>query len=399
MRRLLSALTAMFALGVIVTFNFLRPVDAVAASPIMPAVQRVPGQAPDLPWPAVGAAVAVNGIGLLGSHGDDSPRPMASVAKVMTALVVVADHPLDPAQQGEAVTVTDEDFTNYRREATDGQSVVAVRVGETLSERQLLDGLLIPSGNNFADILARWDAGSTDAFVAKMNRRAAALGMKRSHFADASGYSEQTVGTPSDLVLAGQALMGVPVLAQVVGQGQVDLPVAGTSFNVDYALGTQGIVGIKTGSSPKAGACFLFAATTKVGGRPALVVGAVMDEPTLDDAFTASEKLIAAIAPALKLVTAVSASEAVAEYRSPWGSRTGLVAQKDISLLGWPGLIIHRKVNAPAVQPPLSDGQMVGNFSAWVGSGTPLSVPLATDGPLFEPGNFWRLTRPFGDSR
>ena len=399
MRRLLVALTLMFVLGVVVTFNYLRPVDAVAASPIMPSVQRVPGQAPDLPWPAGGAAVAINGIGMIGSHGDPAPRPMASVAKVMTALVVVADHPLDPAQQGEKVTVTDEDFANYRREATDGQSVVAVEAGETLTERQLLDGLLIPSGNNFADLLARWDAGSADAFVAKMNSRAAALGMKRTHFADASGFSEQTVGTPSDLVLAGEALMALPVLAQIVGQGQVDLPVAGTSFNVNYALGSQGITGIKTGSSPKAGACFLFAAATKVSGRQAVVVGAVMNEPTLDDAFTASERLIAAIVPALKMVPAVSASEAVAEYRSPWGSRTGLVAQQDISLLAWPGLILHRKVKAPAVQPPLSDGQQVGTFSAWVGSGAPQSVFLATDGPLFEPGNFWRLTRPLGDSQ
>jgi len=399
MRRLLVALTVMFAIGVIVTFNYLRPVDAVAASALLPAVQRIPGQAPNLPWPAGNAAIAVSGIGLIGSHGDNSPRPMASVAKVMTALVVVGDHPLDPAQQGEVVTVTEEDFANYRRESTDGQSVVAVQVGEVLTERQLLDGLLIPSGNNFADLLARWDAGSTDAFVAKLNSRAAALGMKQSHFADASGFSEQTVGTPSDLVLAGEALMAVPVLAQIVGEAQVDLPVAGTSFNVDYALGSQGIVGIKTGSAPKAGACFLFAAASKVGGRAALVVGAVMDQPTLDDAFTASEKLIAAIVPALKLVPAVSASEAVAEYRSPWGSRTGLIAQKDISLLAWPGLILHRRLNVPAVQPPLSDGQMIGSFSAWVGSGTPQSVALATDGPLYEPGNVWRLTRPFGDSR
>jgi serine-type D-Ala-D-Ala carboxypeptidase (penicillin-binding protein 5/6) len=397
-RRLLVALTVMFALGAIVTFNYLRPVDAVAASAIIPATQRIPGQAPDLPWPTVGA-VAVNGLGMIGSHGDDSPRPMASVAKVMTALVVIADHPLDPAQQGDSVTITSDDVANYQREAAEGQSVVAVQPGETLSERQLLDGLLIPSGNNFADVLARWDAGSTDAFVAKMNRRAAALGMKHSRFVDASGFSEQTAGTASDLVLAGEALMAVPVLAQIVGQGQVDLPVAGTSFNVDYALGSQGIVGIKTGSAPKAGACFLFAVAANVGGRPALVVGAVMDEPTLDDAFTASKRLIGAVVPALKLVPAVSASEAVAEYRAPWGSRTGLVAQKDISLLAWPGMILHRRVNAPAAHPPLSDAQPAGTFAAWVGSGAPESVALATDGPLYEPGNFWRLTRPLSDSR
>jgi D-alanyl-D-alanine carboxypeptidase (penicillin-binding protein 5/6) len=399
MRRLLGVLALLVASGILLTINYLRPVDAVAASPILPAMQRVPGLAPDLPWPAGGAAVAVAGLGLIGSHGDSSPRPMASVAKVMTALVVLEDHPLSPTEEGSLVTVTQEDFANYQRESAAGQSVVPVEVGEALTERQLLEGMLIPSGNNFADLLARWDGGSADAFVAKMNSRAATLGMKRSHFADASGFSDQTVGTPTDLILAGEALMAAPVLAQIVGQQQVDLPVAGTTFNVDYALGAQGITGIKTGSSPKAGACFLFAAAAKIGGRAALVVGAVMDEPTLDDAFSASERLIAAIVPALKLVPAVSASEAVAEYRSPWGSRTGLVAQKDISLLAWPGMILHRRVNAPAIEPPLSDGEAVGTFAAWVGSGTPLSVPLATDGPLFEPGNVWRLTRPFGDSR
>jgi serine-type D-Ala-D-Ala carboxypeptidase (penicillin-binding protein 5/6) len=399
MRRLLRALAVLAAIGFILAVNYLRPVDAVAATPIVPPVQRVPGQAPDLPWPSGSAAVAVTGLGTIGNHGDSSPRPMASVAKVMTALVALADHPLGPTDQGPAVTVTTDDFANYQREATGGQSVVAVRLEETLSERQLLEGMLIPSGNNFADMLARWDTGSADAFVAKMNSRAAALGMLQSHFADASGFSDQTVGTPSDLILAGEAVMNEPVLAQIVGQGQVDLPVAGTSFNVDYALGAQGIVGIKTGSSPKAGACFLFAATAKIGGKAALVVGAVMNEPTLDDAFAASEKLVAAVVPALKLVPAVSASEAVAEYRSPWGSRTGLVAQKDISLFAWPGMILHRRVNAPAVQPPLSDGEAVGTFAAWVASGPPQSVPLATDGPLFEPGNVWRLTRPFGDSR
>jgi serine-type D-Ala-D-Ala carboxypeptidase (penicillin-binding protein 5/6) len=399
MGRLLRVLAVLVALGLVVTANYLRPIDAVAASPILPGDQRIPGQPPDLPWPVGGAAVAVPGIGLIGTHGENSPRPMASVAKVMAALVVVAGHPLGPIEQGPTVTVTADDFANYQKELAGGQSVVAVQVGEALTQRQLLEGMLIPSGNNFADLLARWDAGSVDGFVAKMNTDAARLGMRQSHFADPSGFSDQTVGTPSDLVLAGEALMADPVLAQIVGQGQVDLPVAGTSFNVDYALGSQGIVGIKTGSAPKAGACFLFAATAKVGGKVALVVGAVMDEPTLADAFTASEKLIAAIVPALKLVPAVSASEAVAEYRAPWGSRTGLIAQKDISLLAWPGMILHRRVNAPAVQPPLSDGQSVGSFAAWVGSGPPLSVPLATDGPLFEPGNVWRLTRPLGDTR
>lgn len=276
--------------------------------------------------------------------------------------------------------------------------MVAVAAGESLDERQLLEGLLIPSSNNIADLLARWDAGSLSAFVAKLNARASALGMKKTHFADASGFSDQTVATPSDLVLAGQALMADPTLAEIVREAQVDLPVAGTAYNVDYALGTDGIVGIKTGSAPKAGACFLFAARAAVPGQEVTLVGAVMDEPTLQDAFSTSEKLITAATPSLTLAPAVSADQAVAEYRSPWGSRTGLRTQDHINLVAWPGMIIHRQVIAPPVSPPLGTGQQVGTIEAWIGSGTPVSVQLATDGPLYEPGSFWRLTRPFSDS-
>lgn len=391
---------AVIGIAALLGFNYLRPIDAVAASPIMPAAVRVPGQPPPIAWPADGAAaVAVPELGSLGSHGDTSPRPMASIAKAMTALVVMADHPLAAGQDGATVTVAADDVANYQREKADGQSVVAVQAGETLTERQLLDGMLIPSGNNFADLVARWDAGSTDAFIAKMNGRAAALGMKQSHFADPSGFSEQTVSNPSDLVLLGEGLMVNPVLAEIVALPQVDLPLAGISYNVDYALGKQGIVGIKTGSAPKAGACFLFAAAAKVGGRAVTVFGAVMDEPTLDDVFAASEQLIASVVPGLTLIPAVSASEAVAEYRAPWGSRTGLVAKQDISLIAWPGMILHRRVEAPAAQAPVADGAEAGWFAAWVGFGAVQRVPLATDGPLYFPGRFWRLTRPFSDSR
>lgn len=399
--RTVGALVAfLVAVGALAVFNYVRPVGAVAASPLKPAVARIPGTAPAIAWPAGAAsAVGLPELGSLGSHGGSSPQPMASVAKVMTALVVLDGHPLTLTQPGEAVTVTGEDVAEFEREKAEGQSVVPVVQGETLGERQLLEGMLIPSGNNLANLLARWDSGSIEAFVAKMNTRAAALGMRSSHFADPSGFAAQTVGTPADLVLAGEALMARPVLAQIVSEAQVDLPVAGTVYNVDYALGRRGIVGIKTGSAPKAGACFLFAAATVVGGRQVIVFGAVMGEPTLDDAFAASEALIGSVLPGLELVPVVSASEAVAEYRAPWGSRTGIVAAKDISLVSWPGLLLHRRVASPAANAPLADGAAAGVLSAWVGTGAPQSVSLLTDGPLYAPGNFWRLTRPFSDSR
>ena len=399
MRRVGATLAALAALSVLGAVNFLRPVDAVAATPLLPSLQRVAGRPPDIPWPPGAAAVGVGGLGVIASHGDNSPQPLASVAKVMTALVLVADHPLTPIQEGDRVTVTTDDVANYEREKAAGESVVPVEAGEVLNLRQLLEGTLIPSANNFADIIARWDAGSIDAFVGRMNGRALQLGMAKTHFADASGFSERTVGTPADLIRAGEAVLNVPVLAQIVGEAQVSLPVAGVVFNVDYALGRSGIVGIKTGSAPRAGACFLFAAQTKVYGGAYMIIGMVMGEPTLDDAFQASLRIIAAVAPGLVVAPLVSAAEAVAEYRAPWGARAGLVAQRDLGLVAWPGQIVHRRVSAPAAQPPLAEGEAAGTLQAWIGTGPVHSVPLATDGPLFEPGGLWRLTRPFGDYR
>ena len=399
MRWVLAVLAALATLGILGTFNFLRPADAVPATQLVPAVQRVAGDPPALPWPAGAAAVGVTGMGVIGTHGDNSPQPLASVAKVMTTLVVVRDHPLTPVQEGDAITVTADDVANYLRQKAAGQSVVPVESGEILNLRQLLEGTLIPSGNNFADILARWDAGSIDAFVGRMNSRAAELGMKKTHFVDVTGLSEHTVGTPSDMIKAGEALMAIPVLAQIVGEGQVSLPVAGVVFNVNYALGRSGIVGIKTGSAPKAGANLLFAAGAKIYGRSLLIIGMVMGEPTLDDAFQSSQRLIAAVTVGLVVTAAVSRADPVAEFRSPWGSRTRLVAQTDLGLVAWPGLLIHRRVSAPAVQPPVSEGEPAGSLMAWIGTGAPQSVALATDGPLFEPGGFWRLTRPFTDYR
>jgi len=394
-RWLLLAIPFLLLAGVL---NFVRPVDPVAATQTVTELTRVPGQAPALPWPAGEAAVAVAGIGVVGSHGDGSALPMASIAKVVTALVIMADHPLTPTDSGPTVTVTPADVADYQVEASGGQSVVPVEAGESLNERELLDGMLVPSANDYADILARWDAGTVGAFVTKMNGFAARLGMTKSHFADPSGFSASTVGTPTDLILAGQALLADPTLTQVASQEQVELPLAATSINVDYALGSQGIVGIKTGSSPAAGACFLFAGRERIPGLPVTVVGVVMDLPTLADAFDASEKLIAAVVSGLKLVPAIASAQAVAEYRAPWGSRTGLVAQSDIILPGWPGMILHRRVKAPAVTPPLTDGEAAGSVSAWIGSGQPQTATLVTDGPLFEPGGFWRLTRPFGNT-
>jgi D-alanyl-D-alanine carboxypeptidase (penicillin-binding protein 5/6) len=273
------------------------------------------------------------------------------------------------------------------------QSTVAVTAGEQLTERQLLEGLLIPSANNFVEILARSLGTSVDGFVANMNARAVTLRMTHTHFADASGFNAHTVSTAGDLVNLAVEFLSHPTLVQIASLPEAQLPVAGTVFNVDYALGKSGIIGIKTGSSGDAGACFLFAAKQPVGGGSAVIVGAVLGVPTLDAAFESAQKLIQAASLGLTRATVIPAGQRVATYRSPWGSKAGVIPTRDVELLTWPGLLLHRELAIPSAKAPLAGGSAAGQLTAWVGDGLHVEAPLVTEDGLFPPGRIWRITR------
>lgn len=124
--------------------------------------------------------------------------PIASLAKIMTGYVVLRDRPLPAAGPGPVITVAAADAAAYARDQRQGQSVVRVAAGEKLTERQALEAMLIPSGNNIASLLARWDAGSEAAFAAKMNTRARQLGLGGTRYGDASGADPATVSTAAD---------------------------------------------------------------------------------------------------------------------------------------------------------------------------------------------------------
>ncbi|TMC11810.1 MAG: D-alanyl-D-alanine carboxypeptidase [Chloroflexi bacterium] len=257
--------------------NEFRPVGAVDARQTIGSSTGAQGASATVPWPSTGqAALGGEDNGAFASSPGASPRPIASVAKVMTALVVLDEKPLQEGQQGPVIAVTAEDATEYRQEHDNGESVLPVQAGEQLSEYQALQGLLIPSGNNIAALLARWASGSVDAHVQKMNARAKALGLTRTTFTDVSGLSEKTVSVPSDLVRLGQEALKSPVLAGIVQQEQAVLPVAGVQPNVNYALGQDGIFGIKTGNITAGGAIYLFAGNVQLSsGSKLYLVGAV----------------------------------------------------------------------------------------------------------------------------
>lgn len=208
--------------------------------------------------------------------GAGEPVPIASVAKVMTAYVVLQQHPIDAGEDGPSLRVTAADIEDTRRRAARDESLVPVTEGEELTERQALLALLLPSANNVAQLLARWSAGSVTAFVDDMNSTADQLGMRSSDYTDPSGYEPSTVSTAADQLVLLLAALENPTLASLLATRTAELPVAGTVTNTNTLLGRDGFVAGKTGSDDAAGGCLVFRAMRTVGGKPVPVTGVVL---------------------------------------------------------------------------------------------------------------------------
>src|SRR2546423_4458954 len=171
---------------------------------------------PSTVWPPYGQAAVQIGQSQIHAGPHQHAAPVASLAKVMTAYLVLRDHPLRPGQDGLTITLTDADVADTDRRRGQEESVVSIAAGEQLTERQALQALLLPSANNIAAILARWDAGSTDRFVARMNATARSLGMTHTRYTDPSGYDDATVSTAADQGRIVQRAMRLPGFATIV---------------------------------------------------------------------------------------------------------------------------------------------------------------------------------------
>ncbi|MEZ0111398.1 D-alanyl-D-alanine carboxypeptidase (penicillin-binding protein 5/6) [Catenulispora sp. EB89] len=254
-----------------------------------------------LPWPQDGeTALWAQGIGDLGTCGDQTPVPIASVAKVMTAYVILKDHPLADGQNGPDITVDQQAETeSYSRD----ESSAPVRAGQRLSERSLLELMLVPSANNVARLLARWDAGDQTAFVDRMNNAAAELGMRNTTYTDPSGLDATTRSTAADQLLLAESALTDPTLVTLTGEPSTQVPDDPTVLpNTDSLLGSDGVVGGKTGSSTPAGGALMWAAHRTIDGEDHLVLGVVLHQASgtspeqgLYQALIVSRRLIEAM--------------------------------------------------------------------------------------------------------
>jgi D-alanyl-D-alanine carboxypeptidase (penicillin-binding protein 5/6) len=229
-------------------------------------------------WPLRGQGAYVLGNGRPAVSPHQRPVPIASVAKVMTAYLVLEHHPLRAGDSGRRFVVGQRDVVDTEKRRRGGQSVVGVRAGERLTERDALMAILLPSANNIAVLVARQVSGSVASFVAEMNRTARALGMSHTTYTDPSGYDDGTVSTALDQLRLAQVVAKDKTLAAMMATRTHWLPVAGEVTNTNALLGHDGFVGMKTGSDAAAGGCLMFRAVwpTESGNRS--LIGVVLGQ-------------------------------------------------------------------------------------------------------------------------
>lgn len=374
--------------------NFFRPIAQVAASQtVANSIGGGSGSA-SIPWPGRGqGAIGVQGGAFAVSPGAQ-PQPIGSVAKVLTALVVLDAKPLSKGQDGPTITMGAEDVADYQQSEQNKESDIPVQLDEQLTEYQALQALLLPSANNIARTLAKWTAGSLPEFVKRMNARAAALGLRHSKFAEPAGISPQTISSPADLVRLGQAAMDNPVLADVVGQAEATLPLAGRVFNANGLVTHHGVVGIKTGNITEAGAVLLFAATHQLAGRQVLLFGVVMGLPTIQDAEDAATVLVDAMRSSLEVRHIVTRDDTVGRYEVPWGGGSDLAATEDLDVIVLRDTPVRVTLRAPAVTGGAPAQTLRASLHVAAGDAA-ADVPVTNTDTIGAPNPFWRLVRLF----
>jgi D-alanyl-D-alanine carboxypeptidase (penicillin-binding protein 5/6) len=404
------------ALGAIVVVAAGIAVHRVTESPPPPAVTLSPASAV-VPFATTapvtvprGGSVAVQASGtrLVGGAASSRlveqdaghVRAIGSVAKVMTALVLLDAKPLAEAESGPTYTMSSRDVQILHETLAEGGSIAPVSAGEVLTERQMLLALLLPSGNNIAETIALWVDGTREAFVAHLNARAASLGMTSTHFADPSGFDDGTVSTADDLVKLGVAALARPALAEVVATRQATLPDGTAVQNLDTDLALPGWLGIKTGSTNLAGGCLLFAARRQPANSSdpqdaVTLIGAVLGQPDLGAALDAARDVVDTGAAQYSAVRADTLRpQLTGTVSAPWDATThvevGGVTSSSPAVVR-AGVALSIAASAADVDAPLAPGAQVGTLEARAGGTVVARWSVVTTAALPAPDWTWML--------
>jgi D-alanyl-D-alanine carboxypeptidase (penicillin-binding protein 5/6) len=384
---------------VIWVFQFSYP--SLAPTYVVPSFSA-DSTAKTLPFPAYGqSAIGINGFGVIASSGKQTPAPMASVAKLITALCVLEKYPITNPASSPVVTLSQSDVNIYNSYLAAGGSVVRVVAGEQISEYQMLQTMLLPSANNMADSLAIWAFGSLSSYATYANAYLVSHNLSDTHVGtDASGFDPSTTSTSGDLIKLAQIVITNSTLSQIVSmKNATGLPVVGTINNVNSLLGLSNIDGIKTGNTSQAGGVYVSSSVVTINHDTYVITTSLMGAPTLWQALNDSYKLIKAAQANFVIpdgLNKIQKGTLIGQYSVPW-SKTKIEATATSSLPVdvWGGNQVRVNVLLNSVSDKSKSGDNSGTISAYdtrfSSHGT---TKIILNNSVPQPSRWWLLLHP-----
>lgn len=353
--------------------------------------------------PATASAISIAGAdaylgetasGTWSAAGTGEPLPIASITKLITALVILDASPLSSADDpGPTITFSRADHDLYDEYYVQGATIAPMPTGISMSLHDALAVMLIPSASNYAEALSSRIFGSQDAFLGATRDWLASHRLTGTTVTEPTGISPRNTSTPADLLAIAKLAAANPAIAQIVATPSVSIPGAGRLHNTNSLLGTAGITGLKTGNLGEGRHNLLYTATLDVGAAdPLAITGVILGGASRDSVNATVIAELESIRSGFHQVPVATAGQEVGSISTPWGSTATLVLGDDASIFTWSDTPIEV---AMAIDTPTAyrDGAVVGSVT-WTAGPNTVTAPVKIAGTIDPPTEWWRLTHP-----
>ena len=390
------------AVGGYVGWALTAPVSAPVVLSQTPAVEQPAAVA--LALPAEGAAaISISGgdeylgaaaSGVWASSGTNEARPIASISKLITALVILEARPLAGADDpGPTITFDEAAHDLYDEYYVQGATIARMPTGSSMSQRDALATMLIPSASNYAEAVSTWVFGSQGAFLDATRRWLATHGLASTTIVEPTGISARNTSTPSDLLTVARLAAADPVIAQIVAMPSLTLPGPGVMSNTNVLLGHGGITGLKTGNLGENSYNLLYTATLDVGTpQPLSVTGLALGGQSRDSVNRGVLTLLDSIRAGFHRVPLATRGQDVGTYTTPWGASARMVVGEGATIFTWSDtpISVAMETTTPTTY---VDGEQVGSIT-WSAGPDSVTAGVEIEGAIEPPTAWWRLTHP-----
>lgn len=332
--------------------------------------------------------------GTWSATGTGEPLPIASITKLITALVILDAAPLTSADDpGPTITFGKADHDLYDEYYVRGATIAPMPTGASMSLRDALAAMLIPSASNYAEALSSRIFGSQSAFLGATRDWLVSHGLTGTTITEPTGLSPRNTSTPADLLAIAKLAAAHPAIAKIVATPAISIPGAGPVYTTNSLLGTAGITGLKTGNLGAGTHNLLYTATLDVGATdPLSVTGVVLGGYSHESVNATVVAALDSIRSGFHQVPVATEGQNLGSISTPWGSAAEIVIGESASILTWSDTPIELTMDIES-PPTYRDGTVVGSIT-WTAGPDIVTAPVTISGSIDPPSEWWRLTHP-----